>query len=56
MTKQPQTSLTFDGCRQLPGWVRGSLVAAPRYGDVHGRLVRFFRGMAAAQQRVEHSV
>lgn len=32
--------------RQLPGWVRESLVPASRYGDAHGRLVRFFRGMA----------
>jgi Rad3-related DNA helicase len=33
--------------RQLPGWVRGSLVAAKHYGDVHGQLVRFFRRMQA---------
>lgn len=37
-------------CRQLPGWVSESLVAAANYGSAHGQIVRFFRHMAMTAQ------
>lgn len=33
---------------KLPGWIQQSLVACPKFGDAYGRLVRFYKGMAAA--------
>jgi chromosome transmission fidelity protein 1 len=32
---------------KLPGWIQQSLVACPKFGDAYGRLVRFYKGMAA---------
>ena len=34
---------------KLPGWIQQSLVACPKFGDAYGRLVRFYKGMAAAE-------
>lgn len=33
---------------KLPGWIQQSLVVSPKFGDAYGRLVRFYKGMAAA--------
>lgn len=32
---------------KLPGWMQQSLVACPKFGEAYGRLVRFYKGMAA---------
>lgn len=34
--------------RQLPEWVRSSLVTPKAFGEAYGRLVRFFKEMALA--------
>ena len=34
---------------KLPGWIQQSLVACPKFGDAYGRLVKFYKGMAAAE-------
>lgn len=34
--------------RQLPEWVRNSLVTPKAFGEAYGRLVRFFKEMALA--------
>jgi chromosome transmission fidelity protein 1 len=38
---------------KLPGWIQQSLVACPKFGDAYGRLVRFYKGMAAAERAEE---
>jgi chromosome transmission fidelity protein 1 len=41
---------------KLPGWIQQSLVACPKFGDAYGRLVRFYKGMAAAAVAEEAAV